>query len=67
MVPSTGHTCLFHADALTLGNSTYAGITAVVMANLVLISYIIASVLEDQGEPIPVIVSSQLSESKKTE
>lgn len=30
------------------GNATYAAITAVVAANLVLISYIIASVLEDQ-------------------
>lgn len=30
------------------GNATYAAITAVVAANVVLISYIIASVLEDQ-------------------
>ncbi|KAF8222762.1 hypothetical protein L208DRAFT_1320745 [Tricholoma matsutake] len=30
------------------GNSTYAAITAVVLANIVLVAYIISSILEDQ-------------------
>jgi hypothetical protein len=43
------------ASWLTLvlsGNSTYAAITAVVLANVVLVAYVISSILEDQkGAP----------------
>ncbi|KAF8339208.1 uncharacterized protein EI90DRAFT_2877107, partial [Cantharellus anzutake] len=35
------------------GNANYAAITAIVMANVVLVSYIIVSILEDKGEPTP--------------
>lgn len=36
-----------------LGNSTWAGASAAIMANVVLIGYIVAAVYEDQGEPAP--------------
>ena len=33
-----------------IGNSTYAGATAAVMANVVLIGYIVVAMREDQSE-----------------
>lgn len=35
---------------ITTGNSTYAGATAAVTANLVLVAYIIAALMEDREE-----------------
>lgn len=37
------------ADA-ALGNSTWAGATAAIMANVVLVAYVIVAMKEDQGE-----------------
>ncbi|KAF9469084.1 hypothetical protein BDZ94DRAFT_1304218 [Collybia nuda] len=45
------------------GNSTYAAITAVVSANIVLITYIVSSLLEDR-QPITLSQKS-LPETKK--
>jgi hypothetical protein len=52
--------CVFDSDLLPprlspdllafTGNSTFAAITAVVAANVVLVAYIISSVRDDQGE-----------------
>jgi len=44
-----------------LGNSTFAAITAVVSANVVLVAYIISSLREDQAEQ----ETRKLSESRK--
>ncbi|KAM6495988.1 hypothetical protein JOM56_008694 [Amanita muscaria] len=44
------------------GNATYAAITAIVAANLVLVSYIISSVMDDRGSNEP---SKIPAESKK--
>ncbi|KAF5388351.1 hypothetical protein D9615_000327 [Tricholomella constricta] len=46
------------------GNSTYAAITAVVSANVVLVAYIISSVLEDRPMA-PDTSAKTLLESKK--
>jgi len=43
------------------GNSTFAAITAVVSANVVLVAYIISSLREDQAEQ----ETKKLSESRK--
>ncbi|KAG0313398.1 vacuolar ATPase assembly integral membrane protein vma21 [Linnemannia gamsii] len=42
------------------GNATYAGISAAVMANVVLIAYVVAAVMEDsQAGPAPVSIKKQ--------
>lgn len=38
------------AECKYLGNTTFAGATAAVMANVVLVAYIIVAFQEDQGE-----------------
>ncbi|KAF7301364.1 hypothetical protein MIND_00701600 [Mycena indigotica] len=43
------------------GNSTYAALTAVVAANIVLVAYIITSILDDQRTTAP------STETKKTQ
>ncbi|CAL1701394.1 unnamed protein product [Somion occarium] len=49
------------------GNSTYAAITAIVAANLVLVLYIIMSVMEERAAtPTPITPSAPPPESKKT-
>lgn len=44
--------CIYFLTAKTIfaGNNTWAGATAAVTANVVLIGYIIVAVREDQGE-----------------
>ena len=42
---------LFNFDRLS-GNSTFAGATAAVMANVVLIAYVIVAFKDDQSEKI---------------
>lgn len=37
-------------DSVFGGNSTYAGAASAVIANLVLVAYIVVAVMEDQGE-----------------
>ncbi|KAF8826644.1 hypothetical protein HHX47_DHR5000333 [Lentinula edodes] len=50
----------------SLGNSTFAAITAIVAANIVLIAYIILSILEDkQSSQSPTRISAQALETKK--
>ncbi|KAH8106116.1 hypothetical protein BXZ70DRAFT_918304 [Cristinia sonorae] len=46
------------------GNSTYAAITAIVAANLVLVGYIITSMNEDNQTPV--VTSQEKTESRKT-
>ncbi|KAK3830900.1 MAG: hypothetical protein JOS17DRAFT_790998 [Linnemannia elongata] len=42
------------------GNATYAGISAAVMANVILIAYVAVAVMEDsQGGPAPVSIKKQ--------
>ena len=38
------------AECIYLGNTTFAGATAAIMANVVLVGYIIVAFQEDQGE-----------------
>lgn len=37
---------------LPLGNSTFAGATAAIMANVVLIAYVVVAMREDQSEQL---------------
>ncbi|KAF8192480.1 hypothetical protein BJ912DRAFT_1057843 [Pholiota molesta] len=46
-------------------NSTFAAITAVVAANIVLVAYIIASVLEDNRQSKPQPPQKERAETKK--
>ncbi|KAJ3937335.1 MAG: hypothetical protein NXY57DRAFT_1107255 [Lentinula lateritia] len=64
IVPLTSYYGSLHY--LWNGNSTFAAITAVVAANVVLIAYIILSILEDKQSSIsPTRISAQAPESKK--
>lgn len=57
-INSSTHPCL--------GNSTFAAITAIVAANVVLILYIISSILEDNSsKQSPSRISLNARESKK--
>ncbi|KNZ79909.1 Vacuolar ATPase assembly integral membrane protein VMA21 [Termitomyces sp. J132] len=47
------------------GNSTYAAITAVVSANIVLVAYIISSVLEDKGDTSQTMRKSTMDTKKQ--
>lgn len=49
----------------TLDNHTYAAITAVVAANIVLVAYILSSVLEDQRDQARIEASKESFESRK--
>lgn len=40
----------FHSPLSFTGNSTYAGATAAIIANFVLIGYVIVAMREDAGE-----------------
>ncbi|TFY83829.1 hypothetical protein EWM64_g196 [Hericium alpestre] len=46
------------------GNSTYAAITAIISANIVLVSYIILSLLEDREERK--IITGEIEKDKET-
>jgi hypothetical protein len=41
-----------NAHAKKIGNSTFAGATAAIMANVVLVAYIVVAMREDQSEAI---------------
>lgn len=47
---------------ICIGNSTFAGATAAIMANVVLIAYVVVAMREDQSDQLQ---SSQGSEAKK--
>jgi len=49
----------------TVDDHTYAAITAVVAANIVLVAYILSSVLEDQGDRARAETSKEQFESRK--
>ncbi len=50
---SSSFPCPSSADTLTnLGNSTYAGATAAVVANVVLVAYVVVAYNEDQSEQL---------------
>lgn len=52
---------------ISIDNSTYSAITAVVSANVVLVTYIIASVLEDKGDQASINPTKTAEiESRKT-
>lgn len=53
-----------HFLGLRIGNPTYAAITAVISANVVLAAYIISSVSEDKGEA-PDSIRKATMETKK--
>ncbi|KIK65372.1 hypothetical protein GYMLUDRAFT_159045 [Collybiopsis luxurians FD-317 M1] len=64
IVPLTSYYASLHY--IWDGNSTFAAITAIVAANVVLIAYIILSILEDkQTQRTPIRTSSTPLESKK--
>lgn len=58
---------LAHVTSLPLcaGNSTYSAITAIVAANIVLVSYIVLSLLEDKQEREEGKVLEKAGESRK--
>jgi hypothetical protein len=49
----------------TVDNHTYAAITAVVVANIVLVAYILSSILEDQNDQARIEASKESFESRK--
>ncbi|KDR83865.1 hypothetical protein GALMADRAFT_86504 [Galerina marginata CBS 339.88] len=51
-------------DYLWHGNSTFAAITAVVAANVVLVAYIISSVLEDKKDALSTSQKEQVDTKK---
>lgn len=50
---------------MSIENSTFAAITAVVAANIVLVAYIIVSVLEDKRQSKPQPPQKERPETKK--
>lgn len=48
--------------AIQTGNSTFAGATAAIMANVVLVAYVVVAMREDQSDQLQ---SGQGSEAKK--
>ena len=60
VVPSTLFIMLY-----TLGNTTYSAIAAIIAANIVLVSYILVSVLEDSSSDKTVQIAKQY-ESRKS-
>lgn len=52
--------CSNFLSSQLVGNATYAGISAAVMANVILIAYVAVAVMEDsQAGPAPISVKKQ--------
>jgi len=49
------------------GNSTYAAITAIIAANIVLVSYIVISIIEDKGDQERSASVKEAFESRKSQ
>lgn len=47
------------------GNSTYAAVVAIIGANIVLVTYIVLSIMDDKREKEPTMKSGGPVESKK--
>ncbi|KAJ8069624.1 hypothetical protein OCU04_000061 [Sclerotinia nivalis] len=54
-------------NSIFRGNSTFAGATAAIMANVVLVGYVIVAMKEDQSEALEAAAAAAAAKETKTE